>query len=93
MSAESGAHGLERRRIGALEAVDRLLGVADGEHGAHLLARAETGEEFLGQGGDDLPLLRVGVLGLIDQDVVEAAIELEKHPWRLVGLAQQIPRH
>ena len=30
----------------------------------------------------DLPLLGVGVLRLVDQDVVEAAIELEQHPWR-----------
>ncbi len=67
-------------RIGALKAVDRLLGIADREDRADALAPALAGEELLGQCRDDLPLLRIGVLRLVDQDVVEPAIELEQNP-------------
>ncbi len=86
------AHAMEGFRIGALEAVDRLLDVADREDRARLLARAGAGEEFLGQCRDDLPLLRAGVLRLVDQDVVEAAVELEQHPGRSARAMQQVAR-
>ena len=43
-------------------------------------ARAGAGEEFRRQRADDLPLLRAGVLRLVDQHVVDAAIELVVHP-------------
>ena len=81
-------------RIGALEAVDRLLGVADRENRAVALARhaAFAGEKLLGERRDDRPLVGVRVLRLVDQDVVEPAIELEQHPGRDAGAAQQLQR-
>ncbi len=80
---EMAAHPGEFGGVGALEAEDRLLLVAHGEDGARRLAavpRAESGEELLGDGADDLPLLRIGVLRLVDQDVVQPAVQLEQHP-------------
>ena len=76
------AHAQERGGIGALEAEDRLLDVADGEDGAHVLARALAGEELLGERRHHPPLLGIGVLRLVDQDVVDAAVELVQHPGR-----------
>ena len=53
------------------------------------LARAGAGGEFRDQRADDLPLLRAGVLRLVDQHVVDAEIELVEHPGggRVVGTA------
>ncbi len=78
-------------RIGALEAEDRLLLVADREQRArtHALARAGAGEEFLGQLGDDAPLLRACVLRFVDQDMVEPAVQLVEHPLRGIAFLQQ----
>ena len=39
-----------------------------------------AGEELLGQRADHVPLLGARVLRLVDQDVVEAAVELVEHP-------------
>jgi hypothetical protein len=39
--------------------------------------------EVLGDAAQDLPLLRVGVLRLVDEHVVDAAIELVEHPGRV----------
>ena len=50
---------------------------------------ARAGEELLGQRADDFPLVRVGVLGLVDQHVVDAAVELEQHPRRRPGRASR----
>ena len=86
------AHLLELARIGALEAEDRLLGVADGEHRAAALDRALAGEEFLGQPADHLPLVGVGVLRLVDQHMVDAAVELVEHPGRTVRALQKAAR-
>ena len=83
-------HRQECSRIRALKAVDRLLGVAHGKDRAQAVANALTGEKLLGEGRHDLPLLGVGVLCLVDQNVVEAAVQLEEHPWRDAGPAQQI---
>ena len=82
----------EGLRVGALKAVDRLLGVADREDRAGAVARALAGEEFLGERRDDLPLFGVGVLRLVDQDVVETAVELEEHPGRDSRASQQVER-
>ena len=38
---------------------------------------------------DDAPLRRVGVLRLVDQDVVDAAVDLVQHPGGGVGARQQ----
>ena len=73
----------QRAGIGALEAEDGLFFVAHREDGAVLAAfPALTGEKFLGQFLDDFPLFGTGVLGLVDQDMIDAAVELVQHPWR-----------
>ena len=83
--------GFPHRRIGALETENRLLFVADREECSFgVLARTFSGKELLGQGPDDLPLLGIGVLGFIDQDMVEPAIELEENPRRHRAIDQKI---
>ena len=73
---------VEFRSIGALERIDRLLAVADREHRARAVARARAGEELLGQRMGDAPLLRGGVLHLVQQQMVQAAVQLVQHPGR-----------
>src|SRR4051794_36753520 len=83
---------LETSRIGALEAIDRLLEVADHEQGpVALLAFARAAEEFLDQPRDDLPLRGVGVLRLVDQDMIDLAIELVTDPVPHPRLREQAP--
>ena len=53
------------------------------------VACAFAGEELLGQALDDRPLLRVGVLRLVDEDVVDAAVDLEQHPGRGAGAREE----
>ena len=100
--AETFADPAEHHGIGALEAEDRLLDVADGEHGARRAGQAVFGRRALGSGAgeklprdrlDQAPLLRAGILGLVDQDVVDAAVQLVEHPFgrRLAG--QQVLGH
>ena len=73
--------GPEMGRVGALEGIDRLLLVADDEDRAQHVARALPGEELGGQRVDHLPLLGAGVLRLVDQHVVDPAVELVAHPF------------
>ena len=62
--------------LGALEGIDRLLFVTDREQGPLTQgADAGAGEELLGQGRKDLPLVRGGVLGFVKQDVINAAVQ------------------
>src|SRR6187401_994991 len=72
----------EYPRIGALEREDRLLVVTDGEQRARDGARPGTGGEFIGERSDDLPLPRARVLRFVDQDVVDAKVQLVEHPGR-----------
>ena len=68
-------------RRGALKRKDRLLLVADREDGAHhAVARAFAGGEFGNDVDDNVPLPRAGILRLVDQHVVDAAVELVVHP-------------
>ena len=83
--AHAGEHGGRR----TLEAVDRLLLVADGEQRARHVAGAAAGEELLGQRADHIPLHGARVLRLVDQDVVEAAVELVEHPLHRLGGGEQ----
>ena len=72
---------LARRR--ALKGEDRLLLVADREHGAHhAVTRARTGGEFRDEMRDDVPLPGAGILRLVDQHMIDAAVELVVHPGR-----------
>ena len=86
------AHAGEGARIRALKAVDRLLAVADREHGAQPAGRVVADKKFRGEDRDDFPLLGIGVLRLVNQDVVEPAIELEQHPGRDAVVPQQVER-
>ena len=70
----------EHARRGALEGVDRLLFVADGEDRAGDLAGPGAGEELLHQLAHHLPLARTGVLRLVDQHMVDALVELVMDP-------------
>ena len=79
----------EANGIGALEAVDGLLLVAHREQGAKRVACPFAREELLGQALDDRPLLGVGVLRLVHEDVVDAAVDLEQHPGRGAGAGQE----
>ena len=93
----------EAGRVGALEAVDGLLDVAHGEDGADrpgIVARrgaarlpldTTSSEEFLGQRGGDAPLRGVAVLRLVQQDMLQPAIELVEHPGA-AGILQHPPR-
>ena len=84
------------RGIGALEAEDRLLLVADREDACAAAALAPSpAKNSSVERRDDLPLLGAGVLRLVDQDVVEAAVELVEHPGRHAragSAARRVPR-
>ena len=84
-------HGVELARRRALERKDRLLLVADREDRAPHLPRAGAGEKFGRQMADDLPLLRAGILRLVDQHVIDAVVELVVHPGGAI-LGQQRER-
>ena len=86
LTREPGAGDVEAVRIGALEAEDRLLEVADGENGAMPVRGALAGEIFDGERAHDVPLAFVRVLRLVDQDMVGLLVELEAHPVAHAGL-------
>src|SRR5204863_9974702 len=67
-------------RCRILERKDRLLLVADGKDRAVCTPRTRACEEFACDAADNLPLLRAGILRLIDQDVIDALVELVVHP-------------
>src|SRR3546814_6983769 len=76
---EQVARGREGAGIGALESEDRLLAVADGEQRADALGIARRHhEKLLRQRQHDAPLAHIGILRLVDQDMVGALVELEE---------------
>ena len=84
---------VEFARIGALEAEDRLLLVAycenrSGDAVVYSCAREELRRQRL----DDAPLLRAGVLRLVDQHMMDAAVELVEYPRRRIAAFQQLLR-
>src|SRR5690606_41172934 len=81
----------ESRRLSSLERIDRLLFIAHREYGAlHTIARAMPGEKFFRQLAHDRPLRWARVLRLIDQDVVDTAVELVLNPWPHVRAGKQV---
>src|SRR5581483_2908919 len=75
------APGVEFAGCGALKRKDRLFLVADRENRPrHALARAFAGREFGNKMIQNVPLPRACVLRLVDQDMIDAAIELVMHP-------------
>ena len=88
--ANSVAHAVEFARVGALKTEDRLLEIADHEQRAPaLLGLARPGEKLGGERLDDRPLVGVGVLRLVDEDMVGAAVELVADPFAHPGLVEQ----
>ena len=79
--------------IGAPEAIDRLLGVADQEERAR--PNPELGpvvvaiHSLAAQPPEDLGLLRVSILKLVDEDMCET---LPKRPAHVIMVAQQVAR-
>src|SRR5262245_18061993 len=86
---ESAPHGVELTRRGAVEREDRLLLVTHRQDRALARPSAGTSEELTSQRMDDLPLPGARVLRLVDQHVVDAAIELVVHPGRFDPLKQR----
>src|SRR5207302_8217223 len=73
----------ELTRCRALKREDRLLLVADREDRAgDAIARAFAGGEFGDDVVDDIPLPGARVLRLVDQHMINAAVELVMHPAR-----------
>src|SRR5580658_8672277 len=81
-------HRIEHRRRGALKREDRLLFVADREERADPPTRALAGQEVGSDLTQDVPLRLRGVLRLVDQNMVDAGIELIEHPGRVRVLQQ-----
>ena len=79
----------EQARLGALERIYRLLGVTHGKDGLGALGRAIAAEIIVDQGPDHRPLLGIGVLAFIDQNVIDPRIELVAHPGAEPLVAQQ----
>ncbi len=81
-------------RLRALKRVDRLLDVTHGEHGALDLDAVFIGprplarEEIAGQRVRNIPLHAGAILHLIQQQMIDAAIQLELHPGGAVILQQ-----
>ena len=87
--AEMAAHAVELVGVGALKTVDGLLEIADHEQcPVPPLGLAGAGEELGGQRLDDLPLAGVGVLRLVDQEVIDVAVQLVAHPVPHAGRRQ-----
>ena len=77
-------HPAEVGEVGTLEAVDRLLLVADHEQGARPRWRRRR-RRTPRSASRRSPTARARVLRLVDQDVVDPRVELEQHP---LGLAR-----
>src|SRR5204862_7764849 len=89
LAREPGPGYVEALRIGSLEAEDRLLVVADGEDRPVPRRRPLAGEELPSQRPDDIPLALVGVLRLVDEDVIGLLVELVADPVAHAGGQQQ----
>ena len=86
--AELAAEPGEQPWLGALEREDRLLFIADAENGARPVDGAVAGEDLALQLLDHPPLLGIGVLALVDQNVGDAGVELVAYPVRRRAIEQ-----
>ena len=75
-----GAHFFKPCRVSPLKTVDRLLFIADGEHGSGFGMGGITGKKLLRQSSDNLPLGRTGVLGFVHQNMLKPAVDFEQNP-------------
>ena len=85
------AHLIEHMRRCALKREDRLFLVTDGEECANPVVLAVARGEILGDTPQDFPLLRRGILRLVDENVIDARVELVEDPGR-VGAGEQDER-
>jgi hypothetical protein len=91
-SPKCALHPVEALGVGPLEGEDRLLAVAHHEDRAQALGLgALAGRELVGEPFDDGPLAGRGVLRLVHEDVVDAAVEPPEHPLRHGRVGQQPP--
>ena len=86
---ELAPHRVEHRRRRALERKDRLLFIADREECADPPTRALAGQEVGSDFAQDVPLRLRSILRLVDQNMVDAGIELVEHPGRVDVLQQR----
>ena len=70
----------EHSGLRTLEAVDRLLFVADREDGARLGRSTGDGKKFGCERLNHAPLRRARILRFVDEDVIEATIEFQQNP-------------
>ena len=76
------AHAIKFTRRRALKTVDRLFFIAHDEQGPPAITRTFACVEFCCDGPDHRPLFRAGVLRLVDQNMIDAAIQSVKRPLR-----------
>ena len=88
------AHAVKFSRVRALKGIDGLLFVSDHKNGARLFGsmRALAGCELLRQPLDHLPLFRACVLGFVDQNMINTAVQSIENPSRHRRVIQQITR-
>ena len=73
----------EQPDLGLAEAVDRLHGITHHEQGTTVL-----GSPLAGKTTHELALQHIGVLELVDQQVLDATVEVLEQPARLFDTAQ-----
>ena len=89
---EKQAHAFEFFGNRALKAENRLFFIADGKDRPVLRFASRSGEKFVRQSFDDRPLVGAGVLRFVNQNVIDAAVQLEQNPRRGVRRFQQMFR-
>ena len=81
-------------RAGALKAEDRLFEIANREQGpVPFRIDAYAGKKFAGQRPDDIPLRDIGILRLVDQDVIGTLVELVADPRSHIAFLQEPSGH
>ena len=82
-------HTLKLARVCALKTINRLLAVAHHKHRAII---ALTVKKLLRQRLNDCPLVRRRVLRLVNQNIVDTAVQFKQHPVGNLLIFQQVAR-
>src|SRR3569833_2221664 len=85
--AQPGLRGGEELRLGAAEAINRLLAVAHQKAAARAFALGRR--QLLQRRKLEMPLRRMGILRLVDQEVIYTLVELVLHPQRMVAVMHE----
>ncbi len=72
-----------------MKAENRLLDVADREYRSDGVVGRVAGKKLTGQRPDYAPLLQARILSLVDQEVVDPAVELVQYPRCIAFLLEQ----